>query len=403
MKIRSVIIFFAGALLSLAFRQSLPAQTPPVFLLDARVLAARKQSARAPKSPDPALKAAVARLDAEAAKLLKTEILPITAKEATPPSGDKRDYMSQAPYFWPNPKTPDGLPYIRRDGERNPEIKRFPDHERLDRMEDAVERLALAYYFTDDERYASRAAEILRLWFLDAKTRMNPNLNFAQAIPGQNTGRGIGIIETRGLTRVIDAIGLLDGSKAWTDDDRKGLRSWFEQYLTWLTTSKNGLQEAAEKNNHGTYYDVQVAAAALFTGQTELARKVLGDAREKRIARQIETDGRQPLELARTKSWSYSVMNLQGLIALAALGESAGVDLWNFQTADGRSIRRALEFLAPYLDDRKKWPYQQIEPVKREELAALVRRAARRFTDEKFRTLAAALPPPAGDFETLLY
>ncbi len=384
--------------------QAIAAQKPRVFILNPQILEERKTKISDAKSSDSSFKTAIAKLESEAKQALKTEVLSIITKQADPPSGDRHDYMSQAPYFWRNPATPTGLPYIRKDGERNPEIKRFPDHELLDKMEDAVEHLALAYYFTNKPEYAAKAAEILRMWFLDAKTKMNPNLEFAQAIPGQNTGRGIGIIETRGLTRVVDAVGLLDGAKAWTKADQKGVEAWFGDYLKWLTTSKNGLDEAAAKNNHGTFYDVQVADFALFAGNPDFAKNVLETAKQKRLAKQIEPDGRQPLELVRTKSWSYSAMNLDGFVALADLGDSAGVDLWNFQTADGRSIRRAIEFLAPFLDAKKKWTFEQIEPLEPEKLFPLIRRASRKFADEKFSALASAIPKlRVDDEDSLLY
>ena len=340
---------------------------------------------------------AIEKLERDAQKLLSAGPFSVTSKAVTPPSGDKHDYMSQAPYFWPNPKSPNGLPYIRRDGERNPEINKISDHRVKDQMEAAVETLALAYHFKSDEVYAQKATQLLRAFFLDPETRMNPNLQFAQGIPGINTGRGIGLIETRGLTRIVDAIGLLKGSKHWTTADQKGMEQWFEKFLQWMLESKNGRDEAAAKNNHGTFYDVQVVSFALFLGKNELAKSVLESAKTKRIAVQIEPDGRQPLELARTRAWSYSVGNLDGLMQLARLGEKLGVDLWNYQTRDGRSIRKALDFLAPFAVGQSQWTYQQLGEWPPQMLFPLIRRAAGHYNDEKFRELLTKLPAVDGD------
>ena len=369
------------------------AQTPRVFVLNAKILSERKAKIFAAKTPDTSSKAAIENIDNEAKKALKVEVISIVTKEAIPPSGDKHDYVSQAPYFWRNPNTADGFPYIRKDGERNPEINRFPDHGLLDKMVQTVEKLAIAYYFTEKEEYAARASEILRLWFLDDKTKMNPNLDFAQAIPGVNTGRGIGIIETAEFTRVVDSIGLIGGSKSWKKEDQAGLQAWFARYLEWLTTSKNGLDEAAAKNNHGMFYDVQVVSFALFTGKTDFAKKQLEQVTKKRVEKQIESDGRMPLELERTKSWNYSNFNLEAMVRLAEMGENVGLDLWNFQEKDGSGIRRAMEFLYPFLNPENKWKYEQIEGFEPERLLPLLRRAARKYTDEKFSKMMQSVPP----------
>lgn len=364
---------------------------PQVFLLDAsRLEVARAAIARGDKDLDPAW----AKLQRDADKALYEGPFSIVHKGVTPPSGDKHDYMSQAPYFWPNPKTANGLPYIRRDGERNPEINKITDHKSIDDIENAAETLALAYYFKGDQKYATKAVELLRAFFLDPATRMNPNLEYAQFIPGVNTGRGIGLIETRGLTRIVDAVGLLEGSKALTSDDEHGLKDWFAKFLQWILDSKNGREESAAKNNHGTYCDVQVVSYALFVGRTDLAKQVLEQAKQKRIAAQIEPDGRQPLELARTKAWSYSNGNLDGLMQLAMLGQYVGVDLWNFQTKDGRSIRKALDFLVPIAVGEKKWAYQEIgEGVKPATLFPLMRRAAAVYHDKAYQAVMTKVPP----------
>ncbi|HEX6730423.1 MAG TPA: alginate lyase family protein [Pyrinomonadaceae bacterium] len=362
---------------------------PRGFLLNAKQLSTTKKRIQ---GSDREILPALLKLQDDAQRALTAGPFTVTTKAVTPPSGDKRDYMSQAPYFWPDPKSSTGLPYIRRDGERNPEIDKINNHRVLDEMRSAVETLSLIYYLKNDESAAAKATELLRTFFLDPKTRMNPNLKYAQGIPGVNTGRGIGLIETRGLTRVVDAIGLLGGSKSWTAADQRGMEDWFEKFLHWMLESKYGQDESAAKNNHGTYYDLQVVSFALFLNKTDLARNVLETAKQKRIAVQIEPDGRQPLELARTKGWSYSVGNLDGLMLLARIGENLGMDLWNYQTQDGRSIRRALNFLVPFAFGEKKWPYQQLGDWPPQMLFSLIRRAVEKYDDTEMKTIVMKVP-----------
>lgn len=371
-----------------------PGDPPRVFLLDAaRLQQSRTQIAQ----HDPAVAPGWDALRADADTALASPRFSVVDKTATPPSGDKHDYMTQAPYWWPDPTKPNGLPYIRRDGERNPELSKLPDHGAMDRMAGAVNTLTLAGYLGGDPRYGAKAAELLRAWFIDPATRMNPSLTYAQFIPGINTGRGIGLIETRGFTRLVDSIGLLESSGALTTDDVRALRNWFATFVTWMRQSVNGREEASAKNNHGTYYDLQVAVYSLFVDQRDVARRVLEEARTKRIAAQIQPDGSQPLELVRTRSFSYSVMNIDGLTQLAAVADRVGVDLWSDTPPGhkGPAIREALLYLAPYALGDAKWPHQQIGDWDPASLFPVLRRVAPHYTDAEFRTVLQRLPPSA--------
>ena len=340
------------------------------------------------------------------AEMAKQETPPsVTHKAKLPPSGDRHDYMSRAPYYWPDPAKENGLPYVRHDGKVNPESRdeRANDSPRIKLMAGAVETLALAYYFTGNEAYAAQAAKFARTWFLDPATRMNPNFKFAQAVPGQNDGRGSGIIEARAIAQAADALGLLAHSKSWPAADQRSLAAWLGTFLDWLLTSKTGRDEQAAKNNHGTLFDGQTARLALCLGRTDLARQILEEAKAHRIAPQIEPDGRQPQELARTASFGYSRLNLEGLCELATLGEHAGVDLWYFTTPDGRGIRRALEFMLPYLDrPAKPWPFPQIKPSHPSDFLGILRAAALAYDAPEFARLVGKYPDaPQGRFQLL--
>jgi hypothetical protein len=391
-------VFLGLSLLAVA--QETKTAAPRVFLIDGRKLAETK---RRINSGDETFAAALAKLERDASRAMQQKPLTVISKAVMPPSNDKHDYMSQAPYFWPNPDKPGGLPYIHRDGERNPELDKITDHLALDQMEAAVRTLSLAYYFKHDEEYAAKATQLLRAWFLDPATRMNPNLEYAQFVPGASAGRSFGLIETRGLPDIVDAIGLLAGSKSWTSADQKGLQDWFSKFLQWMQENRNGREENTARNNHGTYYDVQTMSYALFVDRNSLAKQIAEAAKEKRIALQIEPDGRQPLELARTKAWSYNNMNLDGLMQLARLAESVDTDLWDYQTRDGRGMRRALEYLYPYATGDQKWTYQQIGGFEAKVFFPLMRRAVAHYQDQKFQAAVSKIPKSeATDRENLV-
>jgi hypothetical protein len=364
---------------------------PRYFGLSPGVLpGVRARLAGGDKDLRPAMKALLDDAE-EAAKLSPPSVM---QKTKAPPSGDRHDYFSLAPYYWPDPARSNGLPYARHDGKVNPD-SRGPasDRARLRLMGDSVETLALAYYFTGNEAYAGQAARFLRAWFLDPATRMNPNLNYAQGVPGLNDGRGAGIIEGQAIAQAADAVGLLSGSKAWLPADDAALCAWLSRYLDWLLTSPNGRHEASARNNHGTFYDAQTIRLGLILGERDLATSTAEAAKQKRIAVQITPEGRQPLELARTTSLSYSRVNLEALFLLATVAQHTGVDLWHYTTADGRSLRKALDFLLPYADvPAKQWPYQQIKDHNPIEFAPILRQAALVYDEPKYEAQLRRLP-----------
>jgi hypothetical protein len=321
----------------------------------------------------------VVELQLGADKLLNHPLRSVMDKPFVPPSGDKHDYFSLATYYWPDPRSSNGLPYISRDGKTNPEGRGY-DNTSLGKMCEAVHTLSFAYCLTGKETYAAKAAQQIRAWFLDEPTRMNPHLKYAQVITGIKASSPFGLIDTRPMLKVIDAVSLLQGSTAWRAEDDRRLQAWFRAYLDWLVTSDQGRRAAEYDNNQGTWYDVQTVRYALFVGKDDKAREIVEAAKSRRITKQIEPDGRQPRELSRSKSFTYSVSNLGAMIRLAALGEQLGADLWDYRSPDGRSIRQAVNYLAPYADPAKVWPHKQIDNVDREEmLSPLLKEAALHF------------------------
>ena len=333
-----------------------PILAPAQNIWDAEHLAKVKQQIK-----QPVYASAYRQLISDADKQIKAQPLSVMMKDKVAASGDKHDYLSQARYFWPDPTKKDGLPYIRKDGQSNPELKKL-DRPKLANMATAVTTLSLAYYFSGEEKYAEKAAEQLRVWFLNKDTKMNPNLNYAQMVPGLDNGKGrsLGVIDSYSFVEMLDAVALLEQSKSFTADDSKRLKAWFREFLHWVLTDKTGSAEGKAKNNHGTAYDVQVIAYALYVGDRATASKYIGKFAAERISRQIEPDGRQPLELERTLAFGYSLYNLTHITDVLLMAKHSGISMGDDENALKR-VEKGYDFLVPYLGKTvEAWPYKQI-------------------------------------------
>ncbi len=283
----------------------------------------------------------------------------VEGKKLTPKSGDPHDYISTGPYWWPNPDTPNGLPYIRKDGQVNPSYH-DGDNVRMNQMGRNVIPLAVLWYFDKDEEAAARAVAQLKIFFLDEATRMNPNFNYGQAIPGITDGRCYGLIESySGLGDVLDAIVMLKDAPTMTKETYAALVEWFRQFHTWLNTSSIGKKEFESPNNHGLACYVQAIKYALFIGDLEAAKAYMPRA-EKLICESVAPDGSLPRELVRTNSYSYSVYATGMMTQLVLLGQILAYDLMDAKRESSTAIRRAVLFLCSFIDHPETWKHQQI-------------------------------------------
>jgi hypothetical protein len=352
---------------------------------------------------DRQLRAQLSTLTAQADQWIDKGPWAVTDKPAPAASGDIHDYLSRALYFWPTqPKTaanPFGCPYtdVGHDGVPNPEVYEGTDKLGGINVLTAVPLLSLAWYYTRNPAYAQRAALMLRTWYVDPATRMNPNLNFAQGIRCKVDGRSIGIIDfAQFFTINLDAMAILaTGAPGWTAADQAGMTAWNQSYLDWLVNSPFGKAELATTNNHGTYAAMQIAGLALALGQRDLALSMVRDKGEQLINSQIKADGTQPLELARTRSWHYSNYNLAALTRLATIGRHLGVNLWDYRGPDGQSLFGAVDFLLPAATGTP-WTLPELD-FHRYYANDMVRAAAE-AGDRNARAAVAGLQPvPAGN------
>ncbi len=295
-----------------------------------------------------------ARVLKAANQYLSEKPITITASHSPRSAGGLHDFFSEGDYWWPDPQNPDG-PYIQRDGMTNPD--NFVEHRRaLMRLSVQVPALVAAWRLTRDARYAKHAALHLRAWFIDPSTRMNPHLQFAQAIHGRFTGRGTGIIDTIHLVEVARAIEVMVGSGAMTVREHEAIKAWFTAYLRWMTTNQNGIDERDAKNNHGTCWVMQVAAFAHLTGDQNLLDYCRDRFKTVLLPNQLAVDGSFPQELRRTKPYGYSLFNLEAMAAVCQILSTPQDNLWTFELSDGRNMARAMEYMTPFIRDKKTWP-----------------------------------------------
>jgi hypothetical protein len=313
----------------------------------------RKKAHKAPPQLD-VVTLERARILKAADQYLEEPPITITASSSPRSTGGKHDYFSQADYWWPDPKNPKG-PYIQKDGQSNPD--NFDEHRKaMRRLSVQMPALAAAFMVSKQKRYGDHAVKHLRAWFVDKETLMNPNLLYSQAIINKETGRSIGVIDTIHLVEVARAASVLEQGGALAGADRDGVRKWFKDYLTWLTTHAYGTKERDAENNHGTCWAMQAAEFARYAGD----QKVLKDCSERYkkilLPNQMAPDGSFPRELKRTKPYGYSLFNIDIMAAVCQILSTPEDDLWAFALPDGRGMRKGMEYIVPFIEDKKKWP-----------------------------------------------
>ncbi|KAF9968776.1 hypothetical protein BGZ70_007662 [Mortierella alpina] len=338
---------------------------------------------------------AIALIVREADLALKsTEVYSVTNKKQTAPSNDIHDYLSLSKYYWPNPKSEDGLPYIRRDGHVNPEIETVKDYRLLRTMIREVHMMGMAYHFTGKKAYADKCAMRLKEWFLDEATYMNPNINFGSLQKGKKLGARTGVLDMFTIFRVFDALHYLKQEPSWPEDLIPQLQAWFTRYVKWLDSSVLAKVEREGNNNHGTYYDVQVIGLYLFLGRVDDARAVAQTAVTNRIDRQITAAGEQPEETERQTSWYYSVFNLQAMMTLARWGDDLGVDMWFHEGPQGQSIKKAIDYMLPYsLTGGEGWPHKNIKGFPMVDYLKCLQIAWNIYGDQKYLDAITHLEP----------
>jgi hypothetical protein len=293
----------------------------------------------------------------EAAWALQQTPVTVTAAASPRSAGGNHDFFSEGDYWWPSPKSTDS-PYIQKDGITNPD--NFVAHRHaMIRFSRIVGSLASAYVLTGKDLYVRAALAHCKAWFIDTSTLMNPTLLYSQAIKGRFTGRGIGIIDAIQLMEVAQGLAVMKDAKSMDQNILNGSKKWFGQYLQWVTTHKYGIDEMNAVNNHGTCWVMQVACFAKFTDNQKLMELCRYRYKNILLPGQMAFDGSFPREIKRTKPYGYSIFNLDAMATICQMLSTKEDNLWNYQTDDGRSVKKGIEFLYPFIKDKKKWPYKE--------------------------------------------
>jgi len=284
---------------------------------------------------------------------LQQQPITVTAAYCTRSAGGKHDFYSEGDYWWPDPKNPDG-PYIQRDGMSNPN-NFVEDRKALIRFSQIIGALGAAYLVFHKEVYVKQALTHLKAWFVDTATLMNPSLLYAQAIKGKATGRGTGIIDMIQMMEVAKGVEAMEQSKAMDATTLAKVRQWFSDYLTWVTTHPYGIDEREAKNNHGTCWVMQVAVFAKFTNNQPLIEYCKNRFKTVLLPNQLDKDGSFPLEMKRTKPYGYSLFNLDAMSTICQELSTKEDNLWNYTLPDGRNMKQAVSFMAPFVADKTQW------------------------------------------------
>lgn len=333
---------------------------------------------------------AIQNMQTFADKALRLPVLSVVHKSPLPASQNPHDYLSVGPYWWPDPNKVDGLPWIRKDGQVNPSFRgNNADNVLFKSLVKRVQALAFSYYYSDKPIYAEQAVKLLKTWFIAPETRMNPNLNYAQSIPGRTDGRGIGIIDFRSLVYLLDVLPLLKNQIS--AQDQQALEQWLTDFYGWLKNSKNGQEEAAMHNNHGSFYDLILTSVAWYLGDYPTIKQTAQQTKQ-RILQQIKADGTQPHELARTRPFHYSTFNLKALFGVARIAARVDVDLWHVGPQAQPRLLKAYQYLIDNMHNDKLWQGSQEGEPEWRELASLAYQAQLSYQNNDYFSQLSRLP-----------